>query len=153
MSDISSKEIKKLRDETGAGVMDVRSALLESFGDIEKAKSILKEKGLEKASEKAHRETAAGLIETYIHSGGKIGAMVFVACETDFVARTDEFKNLAREVAMQIASMNPTTIEEMLEQEYIRDTSKSIKELIAEVIAKTGENIQIKKFSRFSLSD
>jgi len=153
MSDISSKEIKKLRDETGAGVMDVRSALLESSGDIEKAKGILKEKGLEKASEKADRETAEGLIETYIHSGGKIGAMVFVACETDFVARTDEFKNLAREVAMQVASMNPTTIEELLEQEYIRDTSKSIKELIAEVVAKTGENIQIKKFSRFSLSD
>lgn len=153
MSDISAGEIKKLREETGAGVMDVRCALEVAGGDTKKAKSILKKKGLEKAAEKAHRETAKGLIEAYVHADGRIGAMVHLACETDFVARTADFKNLAKEVAMQVAAMSPESTDELLAQEYIRDPEKTVKDLIAEVVAKTGENIQVRKIARFALGE
>lgn len=150
---IPASEVKKLRDETGAGVMDVRAALEEADGDISRAKEILRERGLEKAAAKGSRETDQGLVETYVHDGSKMGAMVLVACETDFVARTSEFKSLAKELAMQVASMNPESVEELLQQEYIRDPSKTIKELVAEVIAKTGENVQIRKIARFALGE
>ena len=153
MIDISTRAIKKLRDETGAGVMDVRAALKKANGDEEAAKKILKEKGLEKIAEKAHRKTDQGIIETYIHADGRIGAMVHLACETDFVARTAEFRELAKELAMQIAAMDPKDTDELLSQEYIRDSSRSVKELLAEVVAKTGENIKVKKISRFALGD
>jgi elongation factor Ts len=153
MSEFTAKEIKKLREATGAGVMDIRSALTQSDGEIKKAKEILKGKGLEKAASKAERETRAGLIETYVHADGRIGAMVHLACETDFVARTSEFKKLAKELAMQVAAMDPADTKQLLKQEYIRDPEKNIKELIAEVVSKTGENIQVQKISRFSLSD
>jgi elongation factor Ts len=150
--DISAEDVKKLRDETGAPVMEIRRALVDSNGDPERAKEILKEKGVEKAAKRSERETAQGLVETYLH-GGKVGAMVHLGCETDFVARTDEFKNLAREIAMQVASMNPENVDELLAQEYIRDTNKTIKDLIAEVSAKTGENVKLIKITRFSLTD
>ena len=153
MIDISTRAIKKLRDETGAGVMDVRAALKKANGDEEAAKKILKEKCLEKIAEKAHRKTDQGVIETYIHADGRIGAMVHLACETDFVARTAEFRELAKELAMQIAAMDPKDTDELLSQEYIRDSSRSVKELLAEVVAKTGENIKVKKISRFALGD
>jgi len=153
MTDISTSTIKKLRDETGAGVMDVRAALGKADGDEDAAKKILKEKGLEKIAEKAHRKTDQGVIETYIHADGKIGAMVHLACETDFVARTAEFRELAKELAMQIAAMDPKDTDELLSQEYIRDSSRSVKELLAEVVAKTGENIKVKKISRFALGE
>ena len=153
MSQSSAKEIKKLREETSAPVIDIRAALEEAGGDSVKAKEILKKKGMEKASEKAHRKTSQGLIETYIHGGGKVGAMIYLACETDFVAKTDEFKNLAKEIAMQVAAMDPQNPEELLDQEYIREPDKKIKELIAEVVAKTGENIQLQKITRFSLDE
>ncbi len=153
MSKISAKEIKNLREETGAGVMDVRRALADAKGDTEEAKKILKEKGLEKAAQKEERATAQGLVETYVHSEGRIGAMVLLACETDFVARTSDFKKLAKELAMQVAAMNPQTTAELLKQEYIRDPEKTIRELIAEVVAKTGENIQARKISRFALGE
>ncbi len=153
MTDISTSTIKKLRDETGAGVMDVRAALGKADGDEEAAKKILKEKGLEKIAEKAHRKTDQGVIETYIHADGRIGAMVHLACETDFVARTAEFRELAKELAMQIAAMDPKDTDELLSQEYIRDSSRPVKELLAEVVAKTGENIKVKKISRFALGE
>ena len=153
MIDISTRAIKKLRDETGAGVMDVRAALKKANGDEEAAKKILKEKGLEKIAEKAHRKTDQGVIETYIHADGRIGAMVHLACETDFVARTAEFRELAKELAMQIAAMDPKDTDELLSQEYIRDSSRSVKELLAEVVAKTGENVKVKKISRFALGE
>ena len=133
--------------------MEIRRALLETNGDEERAKEILKEKGLEKAAKRSEREAAQGLIEAYVHGGGRVGAMVHVACETDFVARTDEFKNLAHELAMQVASMNPESVEELLEQEYIRDPAKKIQDLVTEVAAKTGENIQIQRIARFSLGE
>ena len=153
MVEISTEQIKKLRDETGAPVMDVRRALKEAEGDAALAKEILKEKGLEKAAEKAERTTAQGLIETYVHADGRIGAMVHLACETDFVARTTEFKKLAKELAMQVAAMNPETTDELLSQEYIRDPGRTVNELIAEVISKTGENIRVRKIARFALGD
>lgn len=153
MSEVNAEEVKKLREETGAGVMDVRRALIEAEGNSEKAKEVLKAKGELAVAKRTERETGQGVIETYVHSGGKVGAMVFLACETDFVAKTDEFKNLARELAMQIAAMNPTNTDELIEQDYIRDPGKTVKQLVNEVIAKTGENIQIKRIARFSLGD
>ena len=142
--------IKQLREKTGAGIADVREALEESSGDLKKAEEILKKKGFERASKKADRATNAGLIESYVHQG-KVGAIVEVLCETDFVARTDEFKTLAHEIAMQVASMNPKDASDLLKQEYIRDSSKTIADLIKETIAKLGENITVGRFSRFEL--
>lgn len=152
MIDISAKQVKKLREETGAGVMDVRRALIEANGDEEKAKVVLKEKSVQQSAKKSERVTEQGLVESYIHGGGKVGSLVYLACETDFVAKTDEFKNLAKELAMQVAAMNPESIDELIKQEYIRDSGKTVKILVDEVISKTGENIQIKKFERFSLN-
>jgi elongation factor Ts len=153
MSEVSAELVKKIREETGAGVMDVRKALLDAKGDEQTAKELLKEKGEAAVAKRSERETAQGLIETYIHSGGKVGAMVYLACETDFVAKTDEFKTLARELAMQVAAMNPTNVDELIDQDYIREPGKNVKQLVNEVIAKTGENIVVKKIARFSLGD
>ncbi len=151
--EISASKVKKLREETGAGVMDARKALLDADGDTEKAKEILKEMGTTAVEKRAERETGQGLIETYVHAGGKVGAMVHLACETDFVAKTDEFKTLAKEISMQVAAMNPADTDELLAQDYIREAGKTVADLVKEVIAKTGENVQIKKFTRFTLSD
>lgn len=153
MSEISAELVKKLREETGAGVMDVRRALLETDGNEAKAKEILKLKGEAAVAKRSERETAQGVIETYVHAGGKVGAMVFLACETDFVAKTDEFKNLAKELAMQVAAMNPTNVDELIDQDYIREPGKTIKQLITEVVGRTGENVVVKKIARFSLGD
>src|SRR3990167_8880443 len=150
---ISAEQVKKLREETGALVMDARKALLEADGDFEKAKEHLKAFGAAAVGKRAERETSQGVIETYIHGGGKVGSMVHLACETDFVAKTDEFKTLAKEIAMQVAAMNPADVDELAKQEYIRKPGKKIKDLVNEVISKTGENVQIKKFSRYSLND
>jgi len=148
---ISIGEVKKLRGKTGAGIADCRKALEESGGDFKKAEELLKSRGAEIASKKADRATGQGMVETYIHVGGKVGTMVEVNCETDFVAKTEEFKNLAHEVAMQVAAMDPKDVEELSKQEYIRDSSKTIDDLVKEVIAKVGENIKISRFIRFEL--
>lgn len=126
--------------------MDVRKALEETRGDFEKAKKWLLRKGLTKAGKKAKRKTKDGLIEAYIHAGGKAGAIVNLACESDFVAKTKEFKNLAHELAMQITSMEPENIDELLTQDYIRDNTKKIDDLVKEAIAKLGENIRVVEF-------
>lgn len=144
-------QIKKLREKSGAGIADVRKAFEESSGDEKKAALLLKSWGIDKAASKADRAVGQGLVETYIHAGGRVGSMVEVNCETDFVARTDEFKNLAHEVAMQVAAMDPADVEELLKQEYIRDASKTISDLVKEAIVKLGENIVIKRFMRFEL--
>ena len=148
---VTIDQIKKLREKTKAGIADCRRALEESDGDLKKAEELLKSWGVDKAAKKADRIVGAGLVETYMHAGGRIGSMVEVACETDFVARTDEFKNLAHEIAMQVAAMDPVTVEELLKQEYIRDSAKTIDQLVKETIAKVGENIVIKRFMRFEL--
>ena len=142
--------IKQLREKTGAGVADCREALEESKNDLKKAEEFLQKKGFERAAKKADRETKAGLVESYIHQG-RVGALVEMLCETDFVARTDEFKNLAHEVAMQVASMNPKDVKALEKQEYIRDPQKTIADLVNETIAKLGENVTIGRISRFEL--
>lgn len=147
----NAQDIKKLRELTSAGFADCKSALEEANGDLKKAESILKEKGIAKAAKKGDRETGSGLVETYVHLNGKIGVVLSVLCETDFVARTDEFKNLAHEIAMQVAAMDPKDAKELMEQDYIRDGSKTIEALIKENIAKLGENIQIGEFSRLEI--
>ena len=166
--EISMEMIKELRAQCGAGIMECRNALSEVAGDMEKALEILKEKGLLKARKKAERATAQGLVETYVHTGGRIGAMVEVNCETDFVARTDEFKELAHNLAMQVAALAPQFITEeeipagadvepqaacLLLQPYIRDPEKIVQDLIVETIAKVGENIRVSQFARFEVGN
>jgi elongation factor Ts len=163
----TAEDVKKLRDLTNAGVMDCKRALDEAGGDIDKAVQVLREKGMAMAEKRAGRTTGQGLVESYIHAGGRIGVLVEVNCETDFVARTEGFKKLAHDIAMQIAGV-PTTlaitedelpadaegpVEEtvLLKQPFIRDGSKTIEALVKEQIAQTGENIQIRRFSRFEL--
>jgi len=150
---VSVENVKKLREQTSASVSDCKTALEEANGDFEKAKEILRKKGIEAAAKKADRPVGQGLIETYIHANGKIAAMIEVNCETDFVARTDDFKNLAHEVAMQVCAMDPKDVEELLAQPYIRDESKTIEDLVKETISKVGENIQVKRFIRFELGE
>lgn len=148
---INATDIKTLREITSAGFADCKSALEEANGDLKKAEELLKKKGVAKAAKKGDRATGSGLVETYVHLNGKIGVVLSVLCETDFVARTDEFKHLAHEIAMQIAAMNPESNEDLLKQEYIRDGSKTIEDLVKENIAKLGENIQLGKFSRIEI--
>lgn len=147
---INIDDIKKLREETGAGIADCREVLEQSKGDFDKAKELLKKKGLEKSASKAAREVKAGVVETYCHNG-KVGVLVELLCETDFVAKTDDFNSLAHEIALQIASMNPEDVDQLLKQEYIRDNSQTIDDLVKAAIAKLGENIQIGRFSRIAL--
>lgn len=143
-------DLKKLRVETGAGIADVRQALEEADGDLTKAKEIIKVKGLDKAAAKSDREVKSGLVEVYSHAG-KVGVLVELLCETDFVAKTDDFKVLAHELALQVASMNPGSIEKLLVSEYVRDPSQTVEQLIKGVIAKLGENIQVGRFERIAL--
>lgn len=145
--------LKKLREETAASIADCRVALEETNNDYKKALEWLKKRGIEKAEKKLERATSQGMVESYIHQGGKIGVMVELLCETDFVAKTDEFKQLAREIAMQISAMNPKDADELLKQEYIRDSSQTIRGLIKSVIGKLGENITVGRFQRFALSE
>jgi elongation factor Ts len=143
MTTITVAQIKALREETGAGIMDVRKALTESKGDVAKARAWIAKKGLARAEEKAERETEAGYVFSYVHFNGKVGSIIKMACETDFVAKTEDFQSLGREIAMQVASMRPETVEELLKQDYLRDTSKTIEAMIKSVSGKTGENIKI----------
>ena len=144
-------EVKRLREETGAGVMDCKRALEESKGDFENAKALIKERGLAKAQKKSDREAKEGIVEAYVHAGGRIGAMVEVSSETDFVARNPEFRELAKELAMQVAAMDPKDVDELLEQTYIRDASKKVGELVTGIAAATGENVRVRRFKRFQL--
>lgn len=145
--------LKKLRNETGVSLADCRKALEETNNDYAKAVEWLKKHGVEKAEKKSERQTSQGLIDSYIHGNGRVGAMVEVLCETDFVARTDEFKHLAHEVAMQVAAMKPKDVNALLKQEYIRDPSKTIETVVKDTIAKLGENIVIKRFQRFAVGE
>ena len=147
---ISIDLIKNLRAETGAGIADCKEALAKSKGDFEKARQWLKKQGLDRAASKSLREVKAGIVEVYSH-GGKVGVLVEVLCETDFVSYTEDFKVLAHELALQIASMNPASVEELLSQVYIRDVSLTIDQLVKSVIGKLGENIQVGRFERIAL--
>ncbi|RUM87771.1 MAG: elongation factor Ts [Thermovibrio sp.] len=196
MAEITTQMIKELREKTGAGIVDCKKALQEAGGDIEKAVEILRKKGAAKAAKKAERATAEGIVVSYIHAGGKVGVLVELNCETDFVARTEDFKNLGHEIAMQIAAMSPEYVSRedvpqevvekekeilkqqalsegkpehivekivegrlakffsekcLLEQPWIKDDSKTIKDLITDYITKLGENIKVKRFCRFEV--
>ncbi len=140
---ITVDQIKKLRDETGLGIMDVRKALTESDGDTKKAKAWLTKKGLKRAAEKAERSTEAGYVFSYVHFNGKVGSLVKLACETDFVAKTEDFQKLGKEIAMQVASMKPKNVEELLKQDYLRDSSQKVEGMIKSLSGKTGENIRV----------
>lgn len=150
--EIKLDDIKKLRETTGAGIADSKEALIQSNGDFEKAKIYLKEKGIEKSSKKSDRAVGAGAVEVYSH-GGRVGVLIEVLCETDFVARTEDFKHLAHELALQVASMKPESVEDLLKQEYIRDGSQTIGDLIKSAIGKLGENIQVGRFERIALGE
>lgn len=142
--------IKKLREDTGVGVMDARRALEESGNNMEEAMQWLSAHAVAKAAKKSDRSTKEGVIAVYIHQNGKIGVLVKLGCETDFVARTPDFQQLGKELAMQIASMDPEGIEGLLAQEWIRDPKKTIKNLLEEHVAKVGENIKILDFVRMN---
>jgi elongation factor Ts len=169
--------VKQLREQTGAGIMDCKRALQESEGDLSRASGILKQQGLAKAEKKAGRATMQGVVEPYIHAGGRIGSLVEVNCETDFVARTPDFRNLAHDVAMQVAATSPRYVSaddipademasleaeyggkkqalqvaSLLDQPFIKDPKSTISDLVRNQIATLGENIIIRRFSRFEL--
>lgn len=163
---LSADTIKEIREKTGAGVMDCRKALDEAGGNMDKACELLMQRGIALAQKKATRVANQGIIETYVHSGGKIGVMVEINCETDFVARTEQFKELAHDIAMQIAAMSPQFVSQedippatecepqtacLLLQPFIKDPGKTIQDIITETVAKVGENIKVRRFIRFEL--
>ena len=163
---IPTTRVKELRDRSGAGIMECRNTLLEAEGDVGKALEILKQKGCLQAQKKAERAVTQGVIEAYIHTGGQIGAMVEVNCETDFVAHTDEFKELAHHLAMQVAAIPPQFISKdevpegaeiepqsacLLLQPDIKNPDKTIQDIINETIARVGENIKVSRFARFEI--
>ena len=160
--------IKELRERTGAGIMDCKRALEETSGDLAKAEELLAQQGIASAVKKATRSTEEGIVESYIHSGGRIGVLLEVNCETDFVARTDDFKELAHDIAMQVAAMAPSYVSSddvpdgedadsaetvLMQQPFIKDPSKSVQDLVNEGIGKLGENIRVRRFTRFSLGE
>ena len=163
--EVTAQQVMKLRERTGAGVMDCRRALVETGGDEDRAADLLRQQGMERAEKKAGREARQGLVEAYIHAGGRVGAMVELNCETDFVARNPQFRELAHELAMQVAAMNPGRVgneptEEgaapddsptLLDQPYIRDNSKTIRDMIKQGIVSFGENIVVRRFARYEL--
>lgn len=198
MAEITAAMVKELREKTGAGMMDCKKALQEAEGDFEKAVELLRKKGIAKAAKRAEREANEGVVTAYIHPGSKLGALVEVNCETDFVAKTDDFQEFAKNIAMHIAASNPLAISRedldqtllekekeiyreqalasgkpehivdkivegrlekyfsevcLLEQPYVKDPDKTIKELLTETIAKVGENINIKRFARFRIGE
>lgn len=148
------ENIKKLREETGAGVMDAKRALEETNGSYDAAKKILVEKGLAKAAKKqAERTVKDGLVHSYVHANGKAGSLVLIACETDFVAKTDAFQQLCHDIAMQVCAMDYTNVEELLEDDYMKDPSRKVKDIVSEAIAKLGEKIEIISYSKLSLEN
>lgn len=150
---ISMDLIKQLREKTNAGVMDAKRALEESKGDMKKAEDWIREKGIQRAEKKADREAKQGVIASYVHQGAQVVALVELNCETDFVARTDKFIALGKEIAMQVASMKPATVDELMGQAYIRDAKLTIKDLVKSTAGTVGENIVIARFTRMAVGE
>lgn len=165
---ITASAVKELREKTGAGILECRNVLEEAGGSVDRATQLLRERGFAKADKKAGRSTDQGLVEVYVHPGGRIGAMVEVNCETDFVARTTDFRDLAHDIVLQVAAVAPQFVAAedvtpgadinpregcLLEQPFIKDPGKTVKDLIKETIAKVGENIRVKRFCRFELGN
>ena len=168
MVTITTLMIKELREMTGAGIMASKKALEESRGDIQAAAAALAVQGLATAAKKAGRDTTEGVVQSYVHNGSRVAAMVELNCETDFVARTPEFRDLAHDVAMQVAAMRPTYVSSedmpeedktspaetcLLAQPFIKDSTKTIQDLVNDIVAKVGENIRVRRFSCFSLGE
>jgi elongation factor Ts len=164
--EVTAQQVKELRERTWAGIMDCRRALQETDGNMDRAADVLQTQGIARAEKKVGREARQGLVESYIHAGGRVGALVELNCETDFVARNPQFKELAHEIAMQIAAMNPSRIGDeptdgdeaapegdapLLDQAYIRDNSKTIRDLVKQGMSGFGENIVVRRFMRFEL--
>ena len=148
---LSLDQIQTLRDKTGYGVMDVKKALDEAAGDIAKAEKLLLARGVAVAAKKADRATNSGRVEAYIHGEGKIGVLVEVSSETDFVAKNIDFTNFVHDVSLQIASMSPGDVGELLDQPFIKDPSKTIRDLLHAMVGKIGENLTIRRFVRYEL--
>ena len=162
------EQIRALREQTGAGIMDCKQALDASGGDLDQAADALRQKGLAKAAGRSERATSEGVIEAYIHTGGRVGALVELGCETDFVARTSEFKELAHNIAMQVAAMAPAYLDQeemesgdsrppaqisLLQQAFIKDSSRSVEEMVQEMAVRVGENVKLVRFSRLALEE
>ena len=162
------EQIRALREQTGAGIMDCKKALEENGDDLTQAAAALREKGFAQAARRADRATTEGVIEAYIHTGGRVGALVELGCETDFVARTPEFKQLAHDIAMQIAAMGPLYLTDsdlapdddrpasqvcLLQQTFIKDSSRVVADIVQELAAKVGENVRVVRFSRLALEE
>jgi elongation factor Ts len=143
-------EVQKLREMTGAGVMECKRALDEADGDLEKAAELIHKEGLSRAEKKAGREVNAGIIDSYLHND-RVGVLLRLSTETDFVARSKEFRELSHNICMQIAAMDPGNVEDLLEQPYIKDEEVTIEELVKGAIAKLGENIKVEEFTRYAL--
>ena len=150
---ISASQVKELREKTGAGMMDCKKVLTETDGDFEKAIELLRERGIAKAAKKSDRIAAEGLVETYISEDGKVGAVVEVNAETDFVAKNDEFKNFVKDVARQVVEKAPASVEELLAQNSITEPDKTVQEVLTNKIATIGENMSIRRFERFETSN
>jgi elongation factor Ts len=148
--EVTVEEVQKLRELTSAGVMDCRKALIEAEGDFDAAVKIIHEKGLAKVEKRADRETGAGLVQSYVHNE-RIGVIADIRAETDFVVRSEPFRALAKDIVMHIAAAAPANVEELLAQPYIKDESKTVKDIIGEVIAKVGENVSVRSFYRIEV--
>lgn len=148
---VTTEEIKALRDETGLSIMQCKKALEDADGDKEKALNLLKERGADIAAKKGGRNLGSGVITSYIHSNGNVGVLLEFACETDFVAKNPEFIAIAHDIAMHIAAMNPEDSKELLEQSFIKDTSKTIANLVNGAVQKFGERTEIGRFTRYSI--
>ena len=150
---ITASQVKELREKTGAGMMDCKKVLTETNGDEEKAIELLRERGIAKAAKKSDRIAAEGLVETYISEDGKVGVVVEVNSETDFVAKNEEFRTFVTDVAKQIALKNPANVEELLAQESIAEAGKTVQEVLTNKIATIGENMSIRRFERFETNN
>jgi elongation factor Ts len=151
MANYSAQDVKNLREETGAGMMDCKRALDESNGDYTKAKELVFQRGLAKAEKKSDRETKIGYIASYVHATHSVGAMVEILCETDFVARNDEFQSMAKDVAMHVTAMNPENVEELLKQETLKDSSITVEQQIKSLSGKIGEKFVLNRFVRYEV--
>ena len=149
----SASDVKTLREKTGAAIMDCKKALEEANGDMAKAEELVKARGLAKAEKKSDRETKEGYIASYVHATGKVAAMVEILCETDFVGRNPEFQDMAKQIAMQVVAMNPENIEELLAQEYLRDSSLTIEQLVKQLSGKIGERFVVNRFVRYAVGE
>lgn len=143
-------DIQKLRDITGIGVMECKKAFEEAGGDFDKAIAIIHERGLARAEKKSERATGAGILQSYIHNE-RVGVLIEIRCETDFVAKNSIFRELAHNLAMHIAAIDPVDVENLLKQAYVKDESLTVDNLIKQVIAKMGENIKVEKFCRYEI--